>query len=74
MAGTELAEAQEMLNAYKAAERAVLLGKEYQIGGRVVRRSDLSEIRAGRQEWASEVSRLSGTGGTIGLIFPDLAG
>lgn len=74
MADSELAEAQEMLSAYKAAERAVLLGKEYQIGGRTVRRSDLSEIRDGRKEWAGEVSRLSGNGSGIGLIYPDLAG
>lgn len=73
MAATELDEAKEILAAYKAAERAVLLGKEYTIGGRTVRRSDLAEIRAGRREWQTTVDGLSGGGG-ISLQYPDLAG
>lgn len=71
MAGPTLAEAQQMLDAYMAAERAVLLGKEYTIGGRQVRRTDLDMIRKGRQEWFDIVTSLSGGG--IQLMYPDLA-
>lgn len=71
MAGPTLAEAQQMLDAYMAAERAVLLGQEYRLGGRLVRRTDLDMLRKGRQEWVDIVTSLSGGG--IQLMYPDLA-
>lgn len=48
--------AQEMLDLYIAAEAAVLSGKEYQDHkGRVFKRENLAEIRAGRKEWELKV-------------------
>ncbi len=49
--------AQEMLDAYIAAERAVLLGQSYRFGERQLTRADLAEIRAGRKEWQARVDR-----------------
>jgi len=55
---------QEMLEAYMAAELAVLSGKEARISingvDRVFRREDLEMIRAGRKEWEAKVSTLTG--------------
>jgi hypothetical protein len=45
------AEALEMYAEYIKAEAAVLTGKSYQIGNRMLTREDLREIRRGRQEW-----------------------
>jgi hypothetical protein len=48
---------QQMLDLYIAAEAAVLEGKEYQDHrGRVFKREDLKEIRAGRIEWQHKVA------------------
>ena len=44
--------ATDMLAAYLQAEAAILAGKEFRwADGRHLRREDLAEIRAGRQEW-----------------------
>lgn len=45
----------DMLAAYLAAELALLQGKEVAFGDRRLRREDLPEIRAGRQEWEMRV-------------------
>lgn len=45
MADTRLEHAKTRLEAYYAAELAVLSGQEYRIGSRSMRRADLSEIR-----------------------------
>ena len=51
---------QQMLDAYMAAEMAVLSGKEVRLSingvDRVLRREDLDMIRAGRQEWERKVA------------------
>ncbi len=47
MAGLTLAQAQAQLDAYLAAETAVLGGQEYEIGGRRLRRADLRSIQQG---------------------------
>ncbi len=46
-----------MLDAYIAAETAVLLGQTYRFGERQLTRADLAEIRAGRKEWQAAVTR-----------------
>ena len=49
--------ATDMLAAYLAAEAAILAGKEFRwADGRHLRREDLPEIRAGRQELESRVA------------------
>ena len=68
-----LDEAKEMLTAYKEAEKAVLLSKEYWIKGRKMLREDLPEIRKGRAEWERKVAALqsaSKSGFRVGRIVP----
>ncbi len=59
MAGITLAIAQARLDAYLAAEAAVLSGQRYEINGRVLWRADLAEIRAGIDTWNQRVQQLS---------------
>ena len=73
--------ATDMLAAYLAAEAAILAGKEFRwADGRHLRREDLAEIRAGRQEWeakaASETAKASGAPTLGGRRFAvaDLSG
>jgi hypothetical protein len=61
MAGVTLAQAQTLLDAYIAAETAVLTGQAYEIAGRKMTRANLTEIRSGRKEWEQQVSLLSGS-------------
>lgn len=61
MAGITLAQAQEQLDAYLAAERAVLTNQSYEIAGRKLTRADLSSIQAGIKTWNARVVDLSGT-------------
>lgn len=58
-AGITLAQAQAQLNAYLAAETAVLGGQRYEIAGRMLQRADLAEIQAGVQIWNDRVISLS---------------
>lgn len=55
---------QQMLDAYLAAELAVLAGKEGRLSingvDRMVRREDLDMIRAGRAEWETKVAAAAG--------------
>ena len=53
-----LAQAQETLAAYVAAELAVLKGQEYTISGRTLRRADLKSIQDGIAAWEARVSDL----------------
>lgn len=48
--------ATDMLALYIEAEKAVLLGKEVQMGDRKLSRADLDEIRKGRREWQKAVN------------------
>jgi len=59
MAGLTLAQAQAQLDAYLAAETAVLGGQEYEIGGRRLRRADLRTIQQGITLWNQRVQELS---------------
>jgi hypothetical protein len=59
MAGITLAQAQARLDAYLAAELAVLGGQEYEIAGRRLKRANLKEIRDGIQIWEERVKDLS---------------
>jgi len=59
MAGITLAIAQAKLEAYLAAETAVLSGQRYEIEGRMLQRANLAEIQAGINVWDQRVKRLS---------------
>jgi hypothetical protein len=59
MAGITLAQAQTQLDAYLAAETAVLTGQKYEIAGRMLMRANLAEIQAGIQLWNSRVINLT---------------
>lgn len=60
---TPLETAQTMLDAYMAAELAILAGKETRIGGvgldRWLKLEDLDMVQAGRKEWERKVSTLT---------------
>ena len=59
MAGITLTQAQTQLNAYLAAETAVLTGQKYEIAGRMLMRANLAEIQTGIQLWNSRVINLT---------------
>jgi hypothetical protein len=59
MAGITLTQAQTQLNAYLAAETAVLTGQKYEIAGRVLQRADLEAIQKGIELWNGRVQALS---------------
>ena len=58
MAGITLAQAQTQLDAYLAAETAVLGGQKYEIAGRMLMRANLAEIQAGVSLWNTRVATL----------------
>ena len=60
MAGITLIQAQAQLDAYLAAETAVLSGQKYEIAGRMMQRAQLSEIQQGITVWNSRVVTLTG--------------
>jgi len=59
MAGITHIQAQEQLQAYLAAELAVLQGQSYQIAGRTLTRADLDHIQSGIKIWHERALRLS---------------
>lgn len=59
MAGITLLQATTQLNAYLAAETAVLSGQKYEIAGRMLMRANLAEIQAGINTWNTRVIMLS---------------
>ena len=59
MPGITLAQAQTQLDAYLAAETAVLAGQKYEIAGRVLQRADLAQIQAGIELWNHRVEALA---------------
>ena len=59
MAGITLAQAQTQLDAYLAAETAILSGQEYEIAGRRLRRANLVEVREGVTYWSDKVDELT---------------
>lgn len=59
MAGITLVQAQAQLDAYLAAEAAVLTGQKYEIAGRMLMRADLAAIQSGIALWNQRVQQLS---------------
>jgi hypothetical protein len=59
MAGITLAQAQAQLDAYLAAETAVLGNQSYEIAGRKLTRADLQFIQSGIDIWNKRVIDLS---------------
>lgn len=59
MAGITLATAQAQLDAYVAAETAILNGQEYVIGSRRLKRADLASVQAGIALWNQRVQDLT---------------
>ena len=59
MAGLTLLQAQTQLDAYLAAETAVLTGQSYEIAGRKLSRADLDSIQTGIKTWNARVVTLS---------------
>ena len=59
MAGITLAQAQEQLNTYLAAEIAVLANQSYKIGNREFRRADLEAVQMGVKTWNDRVVQLA---------------
>jgi hypothetical protein len=71
MAGITLEQAQARLDQYLAAEEAVLLGQQYEIGGRMLRRADLQAIQEGIRIWDDRVEKLSAkAAGRVRAISP----
>ena len=71
MAGITLTIAQAKLDAYLAAETAVLSGQAYTIEGRELKRANLAEIQTGIDIWNQRVQRLSArAGGRSAAIVP----
>jgi hypothetical protein len=59
MAGITQSQAQEQLDAYLAAEIAVLSGQSYEIAGRKLTRADLESIQRGIALWNSRIITLT---------------
>lgn len=59
MAGITLAQAQTQLDAYLAAEIAVLKNQSYKVGTREFTRADLKDILDGIERWSAKVEALS---------------
>ena len=62
MAGITLTQAQTQLDAYLAAETAVLGNQSYEIAGRKLTRADLSSIQKGIDLWNARVRNLTNQG------------
>lgn len=58
MSGITLNDAQEMLDLWLEAERAVTTGRSYKIGTRSLTRADVSDIASRVSFWRNEVERL----------------
>lgn len=63
MAGLTLEQAQTQLDAYLAAETAVLTGQSYEIAGRKLTRANLDIIQKGIETWNTRVIHLSAKAG-----------
>lgn len=50
----------ERLRLYVEAERAILLGQEYQLGDRRLRRADLSEVRRAIEDLEAQMATAEG--------------
>ena len=70
MAGITATQAQTQLDAYLAAETAVLAGQSYELNGRKVTRADLSAIQSGIKIWNSRAQQLARGGLAVRGITP----
>lgn len=61
MSAISLATAQQQLNAYLAAEQAVLLKQSYEINGRKLTLANLKDIQEGIELWSQRVNAASAT-------------
>ena len=52
---------QEMYDAYVAAEKAILSGQSYTIGGRQLTRANLKEVQDGRAYWSRQLQLVAST-------------
>ena len=59
MAGISLSVAQTQLDAYLAAETAILGGQEYTMDSRRLKRADLAAVQAGITLWNQRVQDLT---------------
>lgn len=59
MSAISLATAQQQLNAYLAAEQAVLLKQSYEINGRKLTLANLKDIQEGIELWSQRVNTAS---------------
>ena len=59
MAGITATQAQTQLDAYLAAETAVLSGQSYELNGRKVTRADLASIQSGIKIWNTRARSLA---------------
>ena len=59
MAGISLSVAQTQLDAYLAAETAILSGQEYTMDSRRLKRADLAAVQAGITLWNQRVQDLT---------------
>lgn len=66
MAGLTLVQAEAQLALYIAAEQAVLLGQEFEIKDRKLKRADLGNIRDGIEYWDNKVKELTARGSRTG--------
>lgn len=60
MAGITQQQAQTQLDAYLAAETAVLSGQSYEIAGRKLTRANLGDIQSGITLWNTRLNALMG--------------
>ena len=55
----------ERLTAYLEAEKKILTGQSYQLGDRMLRRADLSEVRKAIDDLTAQIARLECSGGQM---------
>lgn len=62
MAGITLAQAEQKLAEYLAAETKILAGQKVEIDGKLLQRADLETVQAGITAWDKRVKDLSEAG------------
>lgn len=62
--------ATQLLAEYEAAISKVLLGQEYSMGGRSLKRADLATLEAGRDKYKREVARENNGGIQVSSMTP----
>lgn len=70
MANTRLEIAKERLKGYYEAEKAILSGQSYSIGGRTLNRANLSHVVKMIDELESQVARLEKNTRKVRRIIP----